>query len=110
MEDLKSKFLSLHRVYLESDNWIMAAFYGDPDVLRINRVLYERWSTANRSGEPIDYASKKELQFLIKKAYRYASINPNVVRSEWMFRGRLPRIGGSNAFLRLLKRLFLGGK
>ncbi|MCD6154808.1 MAG: hypothetical protein J7J22_03440 [Candidatus Verstraetearchaeota archaeon] len=86
MENLRDKLLNLHRIYLESNNWIMAAFYGDPDVLKINRILYECWIDAEMAGEPLDYASERELKILINKAQKYIRVNPNTVMCEWLFR------------------------
>jgi len=109
LSDLKERFLQLYRRDLESDKWLLIAFYGDPDVIRLNDLLNDRWMNAGMSGEPLDYASDEELKLLLKKANRYVKVDPKRVMSAWMFNGHLPRGGGNNAFIEMLRRLFFGG-
>lgn len=110
LEDLKRKFIDLHRMYLEPNNWIIAAFYADSDVNRLNRTLYDRWVKAGMKGIPLDYASERELLFLIKKVNSYAGLSPTLVMRQWVAGGGFPKPSGGFSFLRILKRLFLGGR
>ena len=59
-----------------SNQWIRAAFYGDPEVVSILEKLYERWYDNNEEGEPVDYASREELETLYRKARHYATMPP----------------------------------
>ncbi len=55
-----------------ANEWVQAAFYGDPTVGRITETLYKRWEEAGRAGEPLDYATDEELRELHRLAQRYS--------------------------------------
>jgi len=108
--NLKEKFIRLHRMYLEPNNWIIAAFYADSDVNKLTKMLYDRWVKADMRGIPLDYASERELLFLIKKINSYAGLSPTLVMRQWVAGGGFPKPSRELSFLRMLKRLFFGGK
>ncbi|GEM_PF-1262446 len=110
-ERLKRRFLELYSS-IERSNWLLSAFYGDDDVSRINRELIERWIKAGRSGEPIDYASRKELSILIRKARFYSALSAGDVIRNLMYTDsysilRFPRSGWLGKLFEVIRRLFL---
>lgn len=110
LEDLKRKFINIHRMYLETNNWVISAFYADSDVNRLNKMLYDRWVKGGMKGIPLDYASERELLFLIKKANSYAGLSPTLIMRQWVAGGGFPKPSKAFSFLYVLKRLFLGGR
>ncbi len=57
------------------DPYVKAAFYEDPDVMKIVERLYKRWEENECKGEPLDYATIEELELLVEKARRYRYIS-----------------------------------
>jgi len=58
-----------------ANEWVQAAFYGDPDIEELTSKLYERWESAGRRGEPLDYASYDEMKLIYEKAKRYSRLS-----------------------------------
>lgn len=73
LEEVKKKILEL--IDDAEDQWLKAAFYGDAKVSEILNRLFEKWEEGSRSGIPLDYASKEELETLYSAARKYASMS-----------------------------------
>ncbi len=81
----------IYRLIDESrNNLVKASFYGDPEVAAVLDRLYARWNKSGRVGEPLDYANKDELYFLLSKA-REHSTNPRVQYMHEVMSGRRSR-------------------
>lgn len=101
MADLKSRLRALLDM---RDSWVLAAFYSDPEVAKINSALEQRWRDAGEVGEPLDYASEEEVRRLLSVAERYAYMHPDRARAI-----ALSRMGGEDSEERSLWSRILGG-
>jgi len=114
--ELKKRFIDLHKIYLESNVWAMAAFYNDSEVSRLNDDLYERWKFNGEKGEPIDYATKSELMLLIRKIQAYAGVSAGEVLRDLIVKGEISADDRKKTlrsllskFISIVYRLFLPG-
>jgi|Deesub1362A_J573_1020465.scaffolds.fasta_scaffold40682_1 hypothetical protein len=80
------KQLILEKIDASKDPWIKIAFYSDLEVMALVEELYKRWEEGNRLGDPIDYATDEELEFLAQKAKTVKPIKSEDIVQDMMFR------------------------
>lgn len=73
LEKMKEELVGL--IEMHKSSWVKAAFFGDEDVDRLMKSLYSRWEATGRVGTPLDHASERELEELLRAAKRYASLS-----------------------------------
>ncbi len=69
--ELKERILSLVETAPQINK---AAFYSDPYVEKLVVELHSRWEEAGHEGEPIDYATREELEKLLELAEYYVRL------------------------------------
>lgn len=69
--ELKERILSLVETAPQINK---AAFYSDPYVEELIVELHSRWENAGHAGEPIDYATREELEKLLELAEYYVRL------------------------------------
>ncbi|MCE4608970.1 MAG: hypothetical protein F7C36_01135 [Desulfurococcales archaeon] len=83
-DELREKILQL--IDEHKNNWVLAAYYSDPDVDMIMKRLVKEWEENSEKGKPIDYATREELEILYLKAKKYAFMSEDTARAIAMSR------------------------